>query len=89
MKVLIFPFDKKRHAKFYLVRDRKENSHYAQMRVPCFMCQKLLVSTHGLREFLRLRPTNLMYTESVHKSWLNTKRPQSNASTLQACITIG
>jgi len=34
MKVLIFPFDNKRHVKFYLGTDRKENSHYAQNRAP-------------------------------------------------------
>jgi len=39
MKVLVFPFDNKRRVKFYLVTDRKENSHYAQNRAP-YLCVK-------------------------------------------------
>jgi len=42
IKFLVFPFDNKRRVKFYLVTDRKENSHFAQNRAPLFMCKKLL-----------------------------------------------
>jgi hypothetical protein len=41
MKVLIFPFDNKRHVKFHLGADRKENSHYVQNRVSLFYVSKI------------------------------------------------